>query len=128
MFKKIAFVAILAWSSVANAKQKEADYVNAYCQQVNGIIEHRLADSTRVDCFVKKGDAKIAMEFDFAHKWAECIGQAYHYGLMTDSMPVCALIMTKPDDVFYEKRVRNVAEFYQGKDGQKLGVIVIKDY
>lgn len=42
-------------------------------------MEYRLSDNTRVDCMTDT----LAVEFDFANKWAECIGQALYYGKQT---------------------------------------------
>lgn len=42
-------------------------------------MEYRLSDNTRVDCMTDT----LAVEFDLANKWAECIGQALYYGKQT---------------------------------------------
>ena len=53
----------------------ESSYQHAYCSACNGIEEYKLPDYTRVDCLTDTH----AIEFDFANKWAESIGQALHY-------------------------------------------------
>lgn len=58
---------------------KEKDYQEAYCNLHNGITEYQNSDFTRVDCLT----STHAIEFDFAKKWAESIGQALHYQKMT---------------------------------------------
>lgn len=58
-----------------------------------GIIEHPLEDKTKVDCLTPM----YAIEYDFAHKWAECNGQALHYAIKTDRYPVCILIIENPE-------------------------------
>lgn len=55
---------------------KEADYVNAYC---NGQVEYQLNDFTRVGYLTQK----YAIEFEWAKKWAESIGQSLYYAKMT---------------------------------------------
>jgi hypothetical protein len=56
----------------------------------------------------------IAGEFDFANKWAECVGQASYYGLMTNKMPVCAIIIeNKERDAKYIKRLEKLKEKLQ---------------
>ena len=55
--------------------QQEAYYVNQWCTSDFGRKEAVLWDMTRVDCLAKD----YAIEFDFAHKWAESIGQALYY-------------------------------------------------
>ena len=82
-------------------KYKEADYVNAYCK---GIIEYKLPDKTRVDCLSEE----YAIEFDWATKWAESVGQSLYYAKMTDKKPAVAIIMKKMTDERYIKRIEAV--------------------
>lgn len=77
---------------------KEADYVNAYC---NGQIEYQLKDFTRVDCLTQD----YAIEFDWARKWAESIGQSLYYAKMTGKKPAVAIIMKSKRDIKYIKRI-----------------------
>lgn len=66
-------------------------------------MEYRLNDKTRVDCLTDT----LAVEFDFANKWAECIGQALYYGRQTNRQPACVLIMERGEkDMKYLKRLR----------------------
>ncbi len=74
-----------------------------------GEKEVSLDDRTRVDCIV--GDE--AQEYDFANKWAECIGQALYYGAMTAKKPVCVLIIEKERDQRFVKRAVTVAKAYR---------------
>lgn len=80
---------------------KEADYVNAYCK---GITEYELPDRTRVDCLTDD----YAIEFDYAKKWAESIGQSLYYAKMTGKKPAVAIIVKKPTDRHYIERIRKV--------------------
>tara|TARA_R110000744_G_scaffold359176_1_gene466433 strand:- start:2 stop:406 length:405 start_codon:yes stop_codon:yes gene_type:complete len=83
----LAVLAMALFStSVSAAKWLEADYVGNHCQ---GKIEYRLKDTTRVDCLTNTH----AIEYDFAHKWAEAIGQALHYAAMTGKKPGIVLIV-----------------------------------
>ena len=69
-------------------------------------MEYQLNDKTRVDCLTNL----YAVEFDFANKWAECIGQSLYYGLKTNRQPACVLIMERGEkDLKYLKRLRRVA-------------------
>lgn len=79
-------------------KYKEADYVNAYCK---GITEYRLPDKTRVDCLTEE----YAIEFDWAKKWAESIGQAKYYAKMTGKKPAVAIIIKSPKDKRFIRRI-----------------------
>lgn len=66
-------------------------------------MEYKLNDKTRVDCLLPK----MAVEFDFANKWHECIGQALYYGQKTNRIPACVLIMENPEkDAKYLRRLR----------------------
>ena len=84
-------------------KMKEAYYVSQWCGDI-GQQEFVLWDSTRVDCLTKD----YAIEFDFAKKWAESVGQALYYSKMTDKKPAVALILTDADDYRYVKRVERL--------------------
>ena len=87
--------------SVANATEKEV--VKKFC---TGKIEYTLDDKTRVDCLTDK----YAIEYDYARKWAECIGQAQYYALKTNKKPACALILRGEKDKKYLKRLKKIAK------------------
>ena len=78
---------------------QESDYVNAYC---NGQIEYVLNDLTRIDCLTED----YAIEFDWAKKWAESVGQSMYYAEMTERLPAVAIIMKSPRDERYIKRIK----------------------
>lgn len=84
----------------------ESYYQNLWCNEQKGQTEYELEDLTRVDCLLENK----AVEFDFANKWAECIGQSLYYGIMTNRTPVCALIMEKESDIKYLKRLEEVSK------------------
>lgn len=98
---------ICACSSPASAKRlhKERWYQDKGC---TGVTEYRLADRTRVDCLLEE----YAIEYDFANKWAEAIGQSLHYGRMTQRKAGIVLIMESPKDVRYYKRLMDNIRFY----------------
>ena len=85
-------------------KMKEAYYVTQWCRDDFGKQEFLLWDNTRVDCLTKD----YAIEFDFAHKWAESIGQSLYYAKMTGKKPAVALILTDLKDYRYVKRVERL--------------------
>lgn len=90
-------------------KHNEASYQQAWCSLHNGITEYENADKTRVDCLT----SAHAVEFDFARKWAESIGQALHYGIMTGKKPMVVLILENPKkQMCYYERVKRIAEKY----------------
>ena len=83
-------------------KHYESSYQRAWCSMHNGVEEYENSDRTRVDCLTDTH----AVEFDFANKWAECIGQALYYGLRTNKQPTCLLIIENMgNDLKYLKRV-----------------------
>lgn len=87
----------------------EKYYQKAWCDEHGGVTEYTLDDKTRVDCLTDE----YAIEFDFAPKWAEAIGQALYYGLKTNRKPGVVLIMEHPEkDERYLKRIKVVAEKY----------------
>lgn len=47
----------------------------------------------RIDCLLPGH----AVEFDFAPKWPECVGQALYYAKKTGKAPACALIVEDQD-------------------------------
>ena len=89
---------LLAVSGAAQAAT-EADYVHAWCPAQPGYleIEHRLPDKTRIDCLTET----MAIEVDWAKKWAEGVGQAIYYGSMTGKRAGVALIMGEGEIRFY---------------------------
>ena len=84
--------------------QTEAYYVEQWCTPSFGKKEFRLWDMTRVDCLTND----YAIEFDFAKKWAESVGQSLYYSEMTHKKPAVVLILTNWTDMRYVKRVERV--------------------
>lgn len=84
----------------------EKEYQQAWCSNVGGEREVILPDKARVDCVT----ATHAIEFDFAAKWGESIGQALYYGTALKKTPGIVLIMEDAQrDEKYLKRVQAVA-------------------
>lgn len=84
--------------------QVESYYVNQWCTSDFGRKEAILWDMTRVDCLAKD----YAIEFDFAKKWAESVGQALYYSKLTGKTPAVVLILTSNADYRYVKRVERL--------------------
>lgn len=99
---------LLLISALVEAKHihKENVYQNQWCKQYNGQTEVKLQDGTRVDCLT----GNYAVEFDFASKWAECIGQSLHYADLTGKKPACVLIIEKKKDWKHYKKLRSSAK------------------
>lgn len=73
----------------AKTKKYERDYQNTFCKNLNGKIEYRLKDKSRVDCLT----SKYAIEIDYGKKWAEAIGQSLYYALMTNKKAGIGIII-----------------------------------
>jgi hypothetical protein len=82
---------------------KESEYRDAWCK---GQTEVTLYDGSRVDCLTKN----YAIEFDFAPKAFEALGQSIHYALVTGTDPAIVLIMEKPNDWRYYRRIKRTAK------------------
>lgn len=90
-------------------KHNEYSYQHAWCSAHNGIEEFENKDRTRVDCLTKYH----AVEFDFANKWAESIGQALHYQLMTSKKAKVVLILEDPKkEMVYFYRVKKLGKIH----------------
>ena len=94
---------------------REQDYQRFWCDRHKGIMEYRLDDRTRVDCLT----AEYAVEVEYAHKWAEAIGQSLFYSRMTGRKPGIVLIMRERGDERFLRRLRKVT----GEQGIKVWTI-----
>lgn len=97
----IAFALVVASCAQAASVKKEKDYQRAWCSRHKGRVEVVLDDGARVDCVT----ATHAVEFDYAKKWAEGIGQALFYGAKTGKKAGVVLI-TGPKDAVRVERAR----------------------
>lgn len=103
MFFALFFITLAA---EAARDFKEQYYQNIWCSRFYGVSEVKLPDKTRVDCVTKH----YAIEFDFADKWAEGLGQSLHYARMTGKTPAVVLIIEDPADFVYYKRLKPLAK------------------
>ncbi len=87
----------------------EKYYQGIICDKIGGQVEVRQFDETRVDCLTED----YAIEFDFASKWGECVGQALYYSIIQKKAPMCALIIEdKAKDEKYMDRLLHIARNY----------------
>lgn len=103
--------ALLAACSTPYAQGKahlhlEKYYQERWCNEHHGVMKYRLPDKTRVDCLTDE----YAIEFDFASKWAESIGQALYYAEMTGKRPGVVLIIEYSGDERFKKRLERVTD------------------
>lgn len=87
--------------------QNEDWHVRSWCK--DGIVEYKNDDNTRVDCLTEN----LAIEFDFAHKYAEAIGQSLHYSLKTGKTAGIVLIMTSPKSEKYYNRSESIIKHFK---------------
>lgn len=101
-------VAILLFPAISFAAHahREKWYQDRWCGKRSGQLEVTLPDSTRIDCLTEDN----AIEFDFAKKWAEGLGQALHYGAITGKRPGVVLILEDPKDRKYLRRLKSTLE------------------
>jgi len=102
---KLLAILLMIFPILSTAKESERYYQDLWCQAHAGEVEVRQTDMTRVDCITYYH----AIEFDFANKWAEAIGQALHYGIMTGKRAGIVLI---GDDERFINRARNIIFTY----------------
>lgn len=87
----------------------EREYQVAWCSDKNGKSEVVLQDKTRVDCVVNN----YAIEFDFANKWSEAVGQSLYYAHVLKKTPAIVLILeNKNKDSKYLERLNKIAPAY----------------
>lgn len=104
---KYIFLLFFLFSFSVEAKNlhPEKYYQEKYC---SGVMEYKLDDGTRVDCLTDE----YAMEFDFANKWAEAIGQALYYAKKTGKKPAVFLIVENKNQWKYIERVYSLCKEY----------------
>ena len=102
--KQIFVIILLFFMLPVHAKHlyKESVYQDFWCNKRNGILEYELNDKSRVDCLLPD----MAVEFDFAKKRDECLGQALRYAAYTKKQPACVLIIEKKKDLKYFYQLR----------------------
>ena len=98
----LLFFLLILNSCSAKHLYKESVYQNYWCTKRGGIQEYMLDDKSRVDCLLPN----MAVEFDFAKKRDECIGQALRYAAYTDKQPACCLIIENKKDLKYLHQAR----------------------
>jgi len=95
-----------------HVKHNERYYQTRLCKELDGIMEKRLPDRTRIDCLTNT----YAIEVDFAKKWAESVGQSLYYAQMTGKKPAVGLIVDgSQKDLRHLKRLKLLARKYRIK-------------
>jgi len=102
------FLLLLAASSEAKDLKREADFVDHAC-----VFPYQtdltLPDRTEVDC----EGPRHSIEFDFAPKWYEAVGQSLHYARMTGKRAGIVLIVKSwARDYRHVERARATIDHY----------------
>ena len=81
----------------------EKYYQQKWCAENHGQVEYVLPDQSRVDCLTETH----AIEFDFADKWQEALGQPLFYAAATGKKAGIVLIMEEAQrDKIYWLRLK----------------------
>ena len=115
--RKFTFLILILLIPQVEAKHLNSErfYQEKWCSKNNGITEYILPDNTRIDCLTQK----YAIEFDFAEKWAEAIGQSMYYSKVTKKKPAICLIIKTENDYKYVKRIE--------KANKKIKIFLINE-
>ena len=118
MTKLISFLLVLflVIPAIALSKENEAYYQNIFCDTKNGVTELILEDRSRVDC----ATTTEAIEVDFAHKWAESIGQALLYAELLSKRPAVLLIVN-------DKSNKYLTRFHNATKGMDIKLYIIDE-
>lgn len=106
----LACLTYSAIAAVAHAGHEHPErwYQARWCEAQHGQMEYVLPDRTRCDCLT----STHAVEVDFAHKWAEAIGQALYYSSQTGKRAGVLLIMeTERDRKYRERLIKTITSF-----------------
>lgn len=94
--------------ALAEREHPKSWYQERWCEPYGGQMEVVLPDRTRCDCLFETH----AVEFDFADKWAEAIGQSLYYAFQTEKRAGIILIMESEDDCIYWNRLISVIDYF----------------
>lgn len=103
----LTLIVLPAFAKPQRHSHYEKEYQTEWCNANNGEMEVILDDDARVDCVT----STHAIEFDFAPKWNEAIGQALYYGIATNKKAGIVLILEhEANDTKFLNRVNTVAK------------------
>ena len=105
----LLFIIAIPLQTQAKHLYPEKYYQTNWCNKNKGMSEVKLSDNTRIDCLT----SEYAIEFDFASKWAEAIGQSLHYSYMTNKKAGIVLIVENNDDKKYVDRIKPLCEKHE---------------
>ena len=122
LMKHRLILLLLSLASVASAGRlmPEKHYQKLYAEQVGGQMEITAPDGTRCDILTDD----LAIEADFADKWAEAIGQSLNYGFQFNRKPAILLIMEHKEDERHYIRLGSIIQHY----GLEIELIPLRSY
>lgn len=88
--------------------QTELSYEKMLAPKYKARTEVRLPDGARCDLV----NENYAIEIDWAHKWAESIGQSLYYAEILKKKPGIILLISSPKDKVFIKRCQTVCRLY----------------
>tara|TARA_Y100000004_G_scaffold152489_1_gene175670 strand:- start:219 stop:620 length:402 start_codon:yes stop_codon:yes gene_type:complete len=115
--------------AMLEAQQKKNErYYQFKCNEVlQGQVEKRMSDNTRVDILTED----LAIEVDFARKWYEAIGQAAHYANLTGRKPAILLIVRERSEEKYilaASRACKTTKVRLNGDDYHVTMLVYRDF
>lgn len=118
----LALVIFISLASAASAGRlmPEKHYQKLYAEQVGGQVEVTAPDGTRCDILTEN----LAIEADFAGKWAEAIGQSLNYGFQFNKKAGILLIMEHKEDERHYIRLGSLIRHY----GLEIELIPLRVY
>ena len=109
LFILIFIITIFLPSATAKGEKKNEHYYQELWCLNKGVTEYVLSDRTRVDCLTENH----AIEFDWANKWAESIGQSLYYSLQTGKRAGIVLIIKRQKHYKYWIRLNSAIDHFQ---------------
>ena len=108
MKKLIILILLFPGILFAGHLHPEKWYQDKWCAENKGQAEVVLADQTRCDCITESN----AVEFDFARKWYEAMGQALYYSMLTGKRAGIVLIIESESDLKCFERMKSTIEYF----------------
>lgn len=105
---KRLLVLTLALPFLCFSNHREKCYQNFFAKKIKGSTEVLMPDNTRCDILTED----LAIEVDFAPKWAEAIGQSLHYAKMVKRQAGIVIVIRKKLDHCHVKKLWGVIHEY----------------
>jgi len=110
MKKLIVLLLLLVATPAFATLHVESWYQDREC--TDGVKEYMNEDNTRTDCYIRTSSELVNIEYDFAHKWYECIGQAMHYATLNGGTARCVLIVEDMSEIKYIDRAQRTVNHF----------------